>query len=324
MQKADRDLEAQVDALLVALFNERREFVEWFCGRLNHKKPVIPQFDTASASRSPSRRCARGQTDVGLELAGKQRCCVLIENKVRHHFEDEQPERYREECSGLVTGKFFDVAVSVLVAPKRYITSIGAAITKFDGHVTYEEINDRLGGNPLLLKAIRHCETGWIAESIPAVSANFEGYAELVKRAYPELRLITKAGNNPTQSRTAQFDSGFAVDIPDGVPYVWLLHQWQEGRAKLLFKGWGEHRSVLGPLIATDVAADSMTLDPNKSKSLGMMVRTPVINNHGKFGDQVDAFVAGLDAVRGLREWYLANTPKVTKWVARAGALVRV
>ena len=57
-----------------------------------------------------------------------------------------------------------DVAASVLVAPQRYVDSIGSMVEKFDAFVTYEEINTWLGRDPLLLKAIQHCETGYIAE----------------------------------------------------------------------------------------------------------------------------------------------------------------
>ena len=34
MQLTDRDLEAQVDDLLVTLFNSRAGFASWFCGRV--------------------------------------------------------------------------------------------------------------------------------------------------------------------------------------------------------------------------------------------------------------------------------------------------
>jgi hypothetical protein len=321
MQLSNHNLEAQVDQLLVSLFNDNRNFTDWFCQQLNRKKTLIPSFDSASATRSPTRYFSRGQTDVGLTLLGQRRSFVLIENKVSHYFQIDQPERYREECDGLVAGKFADIAISVLVAPTRYIETIGKVIDKFDIFVSYEAIDQWLGGCPLLAKAITHCETGWIAEGIPAVSTNFVGYAELIKRAYPKLRLLTKLGNNPTQSRTAQFDSSFAVDKPFGVPSVLLLHQWQEGRAKLLFRGWGQHRGLLIPFIAADVAPAGMVIDPNRSKSLGIMIETPRINNHGNFSHQIGAFISGLDAVMELRKWYLENIPIVSKWVEKAADL---
>lgn len=315
MQLPGTDIENQISKLLAQTLNATPAFAAWFWEEVRHTAGTLPAFNECHAEVSPPRRFTRGQTDFGL-IAESCRSIILCENKVIHRLDQDQRERYKRERDGFHSDGW--KAAIVLVAPERYLSCIGGAAKDFDACISYEKMNAVLGGQAWIVKAIRRAEQGYIARGIPAVTANFEGYAALINKAFPGLQLLTKAGNNPTQSRTAQFDSSFAIDKPTGVPYVRLLHQWQEGRAKILFAGWGKIRGKMAPVISADVAADGYELDPNKSDSLGFMKPTPIVNNHELYGANEDAFIQALTAVEELSEWYLAHLKTVEKWVRLA------
>jgi hypothetical protein len=310
------DIENQVSRLLVQYLNERPEFAAWYWQKVSAQRRPLPAFTVGHAEFSPRRQHTTGQTDFGLTTT-TSRSTILTENKVIHHLDKDQRDRYRRERDGLISDGW--ATAIALTAPARYLQAVSNATDDFDASVSYEAINQFLGGDPLITKAILRCEQGYLAQGIPAVTSNFEGYAQLVRVAFPKLCLLTKAGTNPTQSRTTQFDSGFAIQHPTGVPYVWLLHQWQQGTVKLLFKDWAAYRAQLTPIMSGDVATAGYAIDPGTPtvKSLGFMRRTPVVNNHAPFKQNEEAFIEGLRAVHEIKDWYLTHLEIVAAWVSR-------
>src|SRR5205814_1567014 len=103
MQKQGTDIERQVDSFFVDRLSTDQSFARWFWQTVQRQCGKLPPFTGARAVISPPRRFARGQTDIGLYSISGPSAAVLIENKVRHRFEDRQPERYRDECTGLVS-----------------------------------------------------------------------------------------------------------------------------------------------------------------------------------------------------------------------------
>lgn len=320
MQLAGTDIENQVSRLLVNHLNSNRAFAGWFWERVSRGRRKLPPFKKARAVVSYPRQITAGQTDFGFASEG-DRAVILGENKISHALSRDQRERYKEERDGLIRAGW--AATIVLVAPKCKIDSIGCDADDFDACVSYEEMNEQLGGDPFILKAIKRCEQGCLARGIPAVTSNFDGYAKLAHAVFPRLRLLTKVGNNPTQSRTATFDSSFAEGEPRGAPDVYLLHQWQQGTAKLLFRDWAQHRAQLSPIMKADLAGSGFVVDPGtpKVKSLGFMKETPLVDNHASFKVNEAAFIDGLQVVEELHDWYLANLPTVSMWIAAVSKL---
>lgn len=315
VQIPDTNIEHQVDMLLLNAFRSNPEFVRWFVDCVGEQTELERGDQAWSAEISPPRVGPEiGQTDIGLFARGAEPTHILIENKVMSPFTYRQPERYLSECHAIVTNGLAKWAVCVLTCPKGYARRSSSKAGLFDAIIRYEEIASQLGNPPLLDAAIERCRTGWVAEEIPAVSDSFSGYAELVRLAFPRLRMKTKTKNKPMQSRTVYFDQDFSeVHHPD-LPTIILNHQWQEGRAKLLFRGWGTHRTLLEPVMADSTSKFGIQVDPNRTMSLGAMVPTPVIDNLGSFDAQVDKFHEGIQAVDSLREWFSHNIDLPLSW----------
>lgn len=310
MQIAGSDIEGQVDRLLVERMNVDPSFAEWFWNVVSSQRRRLSPFQEAKAQRNYPRRFAGGQTDIGLTSL-PNRVAILIENKVIHKLSMDQCLRYQKERDGLISIGWS--ASIVLTAPKRFLEKTRALINNFDACISYESIDEKLGGSTLLCKAIERCERGYIAEGMPSVTTNFEGYAELIRRGFPKLTLITPIGNNPTQSRTAKFD--VPKNVPNGVPIVHLIHQWQQGSAKILFWGWGKHRSILEPIINSDVSSYGFLVEPNSGKSLAFMRATPIIDNRADFHTNLERLTDGLEVIEELHDWYMRNIPIVSKWI---------
>lgn len=309
MQIIASDIEGQVDREVVDRVNRDPAIARWLWQRgTGGAAPAA-----IVAVKSPPRRHSTGQTDLAL-IAEAARGIVLIENKVMHTLSRDQCERYRQERDGL-RGEGWQ-ATTALMAPRRYLDSAAGEATQFDAQISYEAMQTQMPQNPVLTRAIERCERGYLAEGIPAVTDNFLGYQNLLRACFPSLKLMTRAGNNPTQSRTAKFE--FPAHTPPGVPIVHLSHQWQEGRAKIIFWTWGEKRERLGPVIAADVREAGFYLDPNRTKSLGFMKPTPVIDNHRPFEANKPLFLAGLETVMELRSWYMNHLDIVSRWIALA------
>lgn len=315
VQIENSNIEHQVDVFLLEHLIRDKDFVAWFVQLVSERTQKAIPFSEWAVSLNPPRLSVQaGQTDIGLFLHGSTKTAILIENKVMSPFTNRQPERYVEECRALRDAGEFADALCIIVCPADYLTRAKNNCAKFTSWVSYEEISEYLGRSVLLETAIERCKDGWIAEEIESVSNNFMGYTSLVDKGFPLLRVKTKPTNKPTQSRTVYFDERFSKITHPQLPPIILNHQWQEGRAKLLFRGWGIHRQTLETIIHSDLEGTAFEVDPNRTKSLGLMIATPVVNNHKSFDSQIDAMIAGIDSVDQLREWFRANLNAVLRW----------
>lgn len=98
------------------------------------------------------------------------------------------------------------------------------------------------------------------------------------------------------------------------LPRIRFNHQWLEGRTKILFAGWGQYKGLLKNKMQTDLTDSGIYIDPNKTKSLGMMVPTPIIDNHKTFTDQLEKMLEGLAKAEFLRNYFVNNIEIFQNW----------
>ena len=313
MQLTDRNVEGEVDKLLHDELKQDPTTRIAFCKLLADRAlREIMDVQDGRVERSPKRVSRNGQTDLGLFFqSGPDKIAILIENKVISPFTDRQPERYLEEKRALIQNGRFEKVGTVLIAPAKYCRSNGCS-ELFDAVVHYEEFAYLFPETKALQKAIDYCEAGWVPEEIPQVTSNFEIYASLVKEGFPRLAMKTKTSIKPLQSRTIRFHEP-AFGSRGNWPLMTLLHQWQEGRAKLLIGDWGAFRDGLKPIVEQDLKDTAFTVDPNRTKSFGFMIPTPAIDNTSS-EDQSGEMIKGLSAVQELADWYSANHHTMSKW----------
>lgn len=96
---------------------------------------------------------------------------VLIENKIDAALQHRQADRYKERCKQYVDASGCDIAITVLLAPRRYLEA-REMIGGFDCQLTYESALDWLERNDpdnpysaysleLLRKATDRAKVGW-------------------------------------------------------------------------------------------------------------------------------------------------------------------
>lgn len=312
MQLTDTDIESQCDDAIVELIQHDVVMFLKLLTRANSNISDTLEGSVTSLQKSPRRHFSTGQTDIGLVLqTGLSQTHILIENKVMSPFTDLQPERYQEEVDGLNKTQT-TAALSVLIAPEKYLKTSSQA-QKFDARLSYEILVTEMGHSESLFNGIERCASGWIAEEIPAVTDNFQGYVELTKK-YDNLFVKTKPTNKPVQSRTIYFHEDRAGLKQPYLPKIRFNHQWQEGRTKVLFAGWGQFRNRLESVMENDLQNTNILVDPNKTKSLGLMIPTPVIDNHKSFDDQKAIMIAGLNTAETLRQFLVSNKSLTEKW----------
>lgn len=312
MQLKDTDIESQCDDAIVELMQRDTDAFLNLLTRENCNISGKLTGSVTSLQKSPRRHFSTGQTDIGLVLqTGLSQTHILIENKVMSPFTVLQPERYQEEVDGL-NKTYKTAALSVLIAPEKYLKTSSQA-QKFDARLSYETLVTEMGHSESLFKGIERCASGWIAEEIPAVTDNFQGYVELT-RSFDNLFVKTKPTNKPVQSRTIYFHEDRAGLNQPYLPKIRFNHQWQEGRTKVLFAGWGQFRDRLESIMGNDLQNTNILVDPNKTKSLGLMIPTPAIDNHKSFEDQKAKMIAGLKSAEALRHYLVSNKALTQKW----------
>jgi hypothetical protein len=125
--------ERDVDLLLMEEFHASDAFVSWFCAKLGL---LDVRGDGAWHSVSDS----DGETDLLLRVnTDGQRVAVFIGNKVAALEQHEQAQRYHIRAAREQQQGKCDAYVSVICAPKRYLSGLGAQ-SDYQYQVSYEEI----------------------------------------------------------------------------------------------------------------------------------------------------------------------------------------
>ena len=313
MQLKDRNIEGQVDDFLYTELNQDNTALAAFCKIISGR--ALPEIDDAQdiqIQKSPQRVLKNGQTDTGLFFRNRsENVAILIENKVISPFTPRQPERYVEEKKALLKEGRFDKVATVVIAPEKYCGADNR-VQLFDGVVPYEEFVALFPGTSIIKKAIDYCEAGWVAEDVPQVSQNFPGLCCNHQGRIPWPHNEDKgqkqafAVSNHILSRTHRL-------LTEKLAAIILNHQWQEGRAKLLFRGWGAFRRLLTPIVERDLTGTALEIDPNRTKSFGLMLPTPVVQNTSGM-NQLNEMIEGLSAVQELADWYSTNHQTISRW----------
>lgn len=333
--------ERDVDLLLVEELRCSRSFAEWIAERAGIPKPLLSVRVTHSRRRMFSRR----EIDILLEMeTGSGRHWLLVENKLDTDEQPGQAESYREECSALGKATPGAVARCILVSPASYRQQKPGFAGKFDAVVTYEdvaehlecraqaesgELRDRLVHRmELMEQAINKSRRGYERIPLASIRSFNERYVELLMATHPEFipgpQMLNKEGN-PSESVSMIFDHQRTLGaLPAGVNVRRLAHEFGRGQdhrshyVAATFAGWGRH---LDRIEATDALVDTpyrlrsaaSTSRPNGG--LVMYAETPaIINDPGRFDEQCEAILVGLQALAELRMWLRTNTSCLRKW----------
>ena len=312
VQIQNTDIEGRCDDVVVDLVSTSPDFRSWLEITLAQRLGTSFPQSFSRCEKSPGRSHTRGQTDIGIFYKDKRGSLVLlIENKVMSPFTPDQVSRYLEEVKALTHDN--QKAYAILMCPARYAEKASGA-KRLHAHVSYEEILKETGGNRELEDAVERCRTGWVAEEIPEVTHIFEVCFSLIATSFPSLKMKTKPSNKPTQSRTIYFDEKHAGICGSEWPSAILNYQLQEGRVKVLFRGWGRHRDKLEPIITKDLRGTPYAVDPNRTGSFGIMKNVPPVDNHGNAMEQSDKMRQGLEAAAELHSFIRKNLSLVKGW----------
>ncbi|WP_187436027.1 PD-(D/E)XK nuclease family protein [Bradyrhizobium hipponense] len=305
-----------------------RQFRNWFLTAVARKFDV-PQIEDIRLEKSPRRLQDSRQTDVRLgwfDVDNELAACVLIENKVTSDFQPGQVESYASEVSEYRARLGTRSACAILIAPKWRLEShqsdvfdacIGIEeIIEFlqkrrDEGIEDEELDGRIAARISLLEAICGKRQGdlWTPITVPEKRSFSEEYAALAVEVVPGLTV--KASSDGPKALTKTFEG---LSLPDGFPKVKLKHEYGSSEAwkyaNIQFTGL---RTKLG-LVQKSGLLEGTDFDELPSgKSLFIRGRTPGIDPRRSFGEQRGKVLEGLQQVKALADWIIANAESLKR-----------
>lgn len=276
-------------------------------------------FDRATVRQQVRHRNTHGTADLVLHLwRGKRlQALVLIENKIDAGFTPDQPHRYRISRDAHIADGAAPLVTTLLISPSIYI---GGSRLKddFDGALPYEAIlplvheDDRAA----VETAIERAGSPYEPVPIEAVMSFFDGYAQIVEKAYPDLRIKANpnSGNaRPEASRTIYFDtraSGFRsypfLLKDNKTASIRVSHQCWDSSApsasvKLMLDGWAAHLANAAPILQPALA-DKRLYIRSAGRSLAIVADTARLDNMRSASAQQLAIEQALKKLQLIRD----------------------
>ena len=295
--------ERDIDLLVLEELHSSTEFLSWFAERCSI--PKNGQCDLLGAWHSVTDG-SLGESDLVLllRISPEKRFCILIENKINAPPQPEQALRYRERGQAGITRGDWDDYTSVIIAPKKYLSSCWAE--GYDHHISYEAINSQLMSSDLaparmrfktslIDAAIQQGRRGYRPVADPVVMRFYKEYHSFVLEEFAELNMKAP-GIVPSGSDWIHFR-------PVGLaPRFILRHKLRAGRVDLEMSGCGhladrirtDNAEILGEDIGVVVAG----------KSAALSITVPPMDRTADFSRQIAA--ARLGAKAALRLWALS------------------
>lgn len=280
-------------------------------------------FDRITVRRQVRHKNTHGTADLVLHLwRGKRlQALVLIENKIDAGFTPDQPQRYRISRDAHAANGAVPVVATLLISPSIYID--GSRLKDlFDGVLSYEAIlplvhrNDRKA----VEIAIERASSPYEPVPVEAVMSFFDGYAQIVANAYPDLRIKTNpnSGNaRPEASRTIYFDtraSGFRrypfLLKDNKAASIRVSHQCWDSNApsasvKLMLDGWAVHLGKVMPILRPALAGKELYIR-SAGRSLAIVADTVRLNNMRSAAVQKPAIEQALKKLQLIRDTWNA------------------
>lgn len=276
-------------------------------------------FDRATVCQQVRHRNTHGTADLVLHLwRGKRlQALVLIENKIDAGFTPDQPQRYRISRDAHIADGAAPLVATLLISPSIYI---GGSRLKddFDGALPYEAILPlvREDDREAVEGAIERASSPYEPVPVEAVMSFFDGYAQIVAKAYPDLGIKTNpnSGNaRPEASRTIYFDtraSGFRS-------YPFLLKDnkaasirvsrqcWDSSApsasVKLMLDGWAAYLAKAAPILQPALADKSLYIR-SAGRSLAIVADTARLDNMRSASAQHQAIEQALKKLQLIRD----------------------
>ncbi|OWU83614.1 hypothetical protein ATO6_17250 [Oceanicola sp. 22II-s10i] len=264
-----------------------------------------------------------GPGTIDIDIVYDDGLRLMIENKVDAEYGPARRRatsamRYRrsaQACRDTGTD-----ARCVLLAPGRYLAAARDA-RGFDACISYEHFAPLMSGacRNLLDAAIEQAETPFSADEALATCAFFHDYRRYVEDQFPMLVLKPdpkKSEIRPDGAYTLHFDARRTLVRHDGLPDPGMSLQCRDGSApkasvRITLRGWGRFATVFEP--SPTMEKIGAYLRP-ASQSLGITIDTPRLDTQRPFADQVPEAVAGLEAARNLRAWWLDSRSTIQSW----------
>jgi hypothetical protein len=335
--------ERDIDLLLVEELKCSTHFVSWLADKIAAITGIPIGMGSSDVTHSKRRTYNRREIDICLAL--KPANCLptyfLIENKLDTSEQFQQAESYRAEADLLVQSGEARAAYTVLVCPDAYALEQTKFTSKFDAHISYEDVSNYLAErasqpgelgarlmhrHELLEQAITKSRRGYEAVPLPVIEQFNAKYVALAEKNYPALVAgpsMLKEGR-PGESKTMIFAP---ATLPrwEFLPQMRIVHQLREGNANVNFYTWGDHFTALAGAMAADLADTPYRLVPtvnkraNGNSGLMIVVETPTIDNLSGFDAQQDLILVGMKATDDLRSWMWSHREVIQRWSTLVG-----
>lgn len=290
---------------------------------LAHRSGLLMGWDESSVPAATlSLVHDNGETDIFLRLLGPSGCAaLLIENKIDAQFQKEQAARYRQRATRQVRLGEAVEAITVLVAPERYLGR--EACKSFDLAIRYEDLAEILeverreaAGTPLdarLRYRIAVLQAAIEASRSSRVPSNEErnlsfrrAYYGMVREVAPSLRMPDPL--NRADGGRQHFAKALAL-IPGC--RARLTHQFRQGAVALQINGWGHWESEATPRLQ-GLLEEGMrvTLATN---SLAVVLDVPAIDHEIAYEPQDQDAKAGIRAALRLQGWWRRHADDIRR-----------
>jgi hypothetical protein len=287
--------ERDLDNFLLEELRASECFRNWFLEHLTEYID-IPQFSSVKVRKNPQREIAPGQTDLSFALRDEQGIIlvlIFIESKVAGGFEQDQPERYRDEVEAVRLRLGRRNAAAVLVAPESNKAVL--AHRCFDVSIRLETIIDHLrarldrwsGDNPIavelrerlaarieLLEALagkRRYNSNWTPNPIPERVDFFEQYRALATRLAPHFKTTVSSGGQKSKTML------FTVPSIPGLRIRNIRHDFRSSVSLVIPNARGAKR----PIQEAEILPTGAIAETTHNGTLLIRLRTPSIDPSG-------------------------------------------
>ncbi|WP_194458727.1 hypothetical protein [Bradyrhizobium sp. CCBAU 53421] len=209
------------------------------------------------------------------------------------------------------------MVATLLISPSIYISG-SRLVDDFDGALPYEALRPLVheDDRAAVETAIGRASSPYEPVPVEAVMSFFDGYAQIVGKAYPDLRIKTNpnSGNARLEaSRTIYFDtraSGFRsypfLLKDNKVASIRVSHQcWDSGApstsVKLMLDGWAAHLAKAVPILQPAVAGKRLYIR-SAGRSLAIVADTARLDNTHSAPAQQQAIEQALKKLQLIRD----------------------
>lgn len=298
-------VERDIDLVLFEEFVSNLDFVKWFIKSAADDKPLVTKVISVINSVTQDKESGESDLELFVNLDDGQRLGLLIENKINAQWQKDQAERYHARAKEYKTQATLDRAITVVVAPDKYLTGNESAEV-FDARITYEAICEWLAASDNSART-KH-KTDILRAALDKSSLSYQmAVDESVTTFYHSLEKLCAAkfaalemkppGEKPRDSRIAYFSPD---ELPKGIK---IACQFKKHRSVLMFsrqgnKAFCRFKERMGSVIESGMEIVQM------KGSAGIAIKGQCVDVTLPFEHQCEAIQERLQDCQRLLEWY--------------------